>query len=164
MIKLSLSTTETKFHLLAQPRVSSGFMKEGVSHKTLLCLFFFFNVFISGCAGSSLLGGGSSLAAVSGLVIAGAPLGSLSGSRGACGLRSCGSQALEHRLSIVVVHGLSCSEVCGTSLDQGLNPRLLHWQVHSLPLSHQGGPSRAFFHEVFSSVQSLSCVQLFSTP
>ena len=25
-------------------------------------------------------------------------------------------------------------------LDQGLNPRLLHWKVDSLPLDHQGSP------------------------
>ena len=33
--------------------------------------------------------------------------------------------------SIVVAHGLSCSEACGIFLDQGSNPRLLHWQVDS---------------------------------
>ena len=91
-------------------------------------------------------------------------LGSLTGSRAACGLRSCGSRALEHRLSTVIVHGLSCSEVCGIFSDQGLNLCLLYWQVDSLPLSHQGSTSCTFFHEVFSSVQSLSCVWLFATP
>ena len=30
----------------------------------------------------------------------------------------------------------SCSVVCGIFEAQGLNPRLLHWQAHSLPLSH----------------------------
>ena len=42
---------------------------------------------------------------------------------------------------------------------QGSNSRLLpllYWQVYALPLSHLGNP--------FSSVQSLSCVQLFATP
>ena len=34
--------------------------------------------------------------------------------------------------------GLSCSVACGIFLDQGSNPCLLHWQVDSLPLSHQG--------------------------
>ena len=52
---------------------------------------------------------------------------------------SCGSWSLEHS-SIVGVHGLSCSEACGIFLDQGSNPCLLHWQVDSLPLSHQGNP------------------------
>ena len=57
----------------------------------------------------------------------------------ACGLRSCDSRALEHRLSSVV-HGLSCSTACVILPDQGLDPFLLHWQVDSLPLSHQGSP------------------------
>ena len=39
--------------------------------------------------------------------------------------------------SIVVAHRLSCSAPCGFFPDQGLNPCLLHWQVDSLPLSHQ---------------------------
>ena len=42
--------------------------------------------------------------------------------------------------SIVVVHGLSCSTACGIFLDQGSNPCLLHWQVDSVPLSHQRSP------------------------
>ena len=43
--------------------------------------------------------------------------------------------------SKAVAHGLSCSEVYGRILlDQGSNPCLLHWQVGSLPLSHQGSP------------------------
>ena len=29
----------------------------------------------------------------------------------------------------------------GIFLTQGLNPHLLHWQVDSLPLSHQGSPA-----------------------
>ena len=40
--------------------------------------------------------------------------------------------------SVVVVHGLSCSAVCGILLDQGSNLCLLNWQVDSLPLSRQG--------------------------
>ena len=38
-----------------------------------------------------------------------------------------------------MAHGLSCSMVCGIFLDQGSNC-LLHWQVDSFPLSHQGSP------------------------
>ena len=38
------------------------------------------------------------------------------------------------------MHGLSCSVACGVFPDQGWNPCLLHWQVDSLPLSHQGSP------------------------
>ena len=32
----------------------------------------------------------------------------------------------------------------GSSPDQGLNPRLLHWQTESLPLSHQGSSGKIF--------------------
>ena len=37
--------------------------------------------------------------------------------------------------------GLSCSRACGIFPDQGSNPCLLHWQVDSLPLSHEGSPA-----------------------
>ena len=42
--------------------------------------------------------------------------------------------------SKVVAHGPSCSLTCGICPTYGLNPCLLHWQVDSLPLSHQGSP------------------------
>ena len=42
---------------------------------------------------------------------------------------------------------------------QGSNPCLLHWQLYSLPLSHQGSPFTSF-----RSDQSLSRVRLFVTP
>ena len=42
---------------------------------------------------------------------------------------------------IVAVHGLSCSAACRTFPVRGWNLCLLHWQVESLPLSHQGSPS-----------------------
>ena len=45
---------------------------------------------------------------------------------------------LESIGSIAVALGLSCSAPCGIFLDQGSNSCLLHWQVNSLPLSHQG--------------------------
>ena len=45
----------------------------------------------------------------------------------------------------------------GICLTQGLNPRLLHQQGDSLPLHYLARTQ-------FSSVQSLSCVQLFVTP
>ena len=44
--------------------------------------------------------------------------------------------------------------------NQGLNPHFLHWQVDSLPLSHQGN----HVQPKLSSVQSLSPVWLFATP
>ena len=49
-------------------------------------------------------------------------------------------QGLKRTGSIVVVHGFSCSAACGILPDQGLNLRLLHWQVDSLPLSHRESP------------------------
>ena len=36
-----------------------------------------------------------------------------------------------------MAHGLCCSKACGIFLDQGLNLRLLYWQLDSLPLSCQ---------------------------
>ena len=64
---------------------------------------------------------------------------------------------LQSTSSIVVAHGLSCFMTCGIFLDQGLNrnPCLLHQQVNSLPLSHQGSPLLSL--SSFSS-QSFSCI------
>ena len=59
---------------------------------------------------------------------------------GIVGFSSCGFWALEHRLNIVA-HRLTCSMTCGILPYQGSNPCLLHWQVDSLPLSHQRSPS-----------------------
>ena len=59
------------------------------------------------------------------------------GSR-AQGLRSCGSQALEHRFSSCG----ACYEACGIFLEQELNLCLLHWQADSYPLNHHGSPLR----------------------
>ena len=52
---------------------------------------------------------------------------------------------------------------------QGLNLHLLHWQVDSLPLSHQWSPVCPYIgnirkHVQFRSVQSLSCILCFATP
>ena len=47
------------------------------------------------------------------------------------------SQALRHRLR-VVAHGLSSSAGCAIFPDQRLDLCLLHWEVDSLPMSHQG--------------------------
>ena len=47
-----------------------------------------------------------------------------------------------------VVRGLSCSAARGIFPDQGLNLRLLNWQVDSLPLSHQGRPFTTFYNKV----------------
>ena len=68
------------------------------------------------------------------------------------GFSYCRAQALGHNGSVTVVpalystdsvvvaHGLSCSAMCGVFQDQGSNPCLLHWQVDSWPLSHEGSP------------------------
>ena len=59
------------------------------------------------------------------------------------GCSSFGSRALEHRPGSMVL-SLSCSEACGIFPGQGSNPCLLHWQVGSAPLSHQGSPQNYF--------------------
>lgn len=53
--------------------------------------------------------------------------------------------------SIVGAHGLACSTPCGTFPDQGPNSCLPHWQVESLPPSHQGSPGKLLLanREVF---------------
>ena len=50
---------------------------------------------------------------------------------------------------MVVAHGLSCSTACGIFLDQGSNPRPLHWQADSQPLRHQGSPPGGALHILF---------------
>ena len=47
--------------------------------------------------------------------------------------------------SIVMACRLSCPMVCGTFLDHGSYPCLLHWRAASLPLSHQGSPVCFYF-------------------
>ena len=49
-------------------------------------------------------------------------------------------KALGHTGSGVVVHRLSCSAAGGVFLDQGSNPSLLHCQVDSEAVDHQGSP------------------------
>ena len=67
------------------------------------------------------------------------------------GLHSPGSWAQELRSplqsagSAVVMHRLSCSAACGILQDQESNLRLLHWQMDSPPLSHQGTPFPCFY-------------------
>ena len=57
--------------------------------------------------------------------------------------------------SIVVVHRLSCFAPCGIFPDLGMNWCLLHWQVDSLPLSHQRSPGGTILFTVSCSV--LTC-------
>ena len=58
-------------------------------------------------------------------------------------LRSTGSRRSG---SVIVAHGPICSVACGIFPDQGSNSCLLHWQVDSQPLRHQGSPGKHFFH------------------
>ena len=77
LIKLSLSTTETIVPLASPAQAKFWLYGGSILQNSSMVSFFFFhfkNVFIFGCAGSSLLSGGSPLAAVCRLVIAGAPL------------------------------------------------------------------------------------------
>ena len=54
---------------------------------------------------------------------------------------------LESTGSTAVAHGLSHSAACGVFPHQGLNTCLLHLQVYSLPVSHEGSPE-VFLNEV----------------
>ena len=112
-----------------------------------LFFFFFSNWLIFGRAGSSLLCRLSLVAASKGcsslrctsFSLRRLPLLQSMGS-GARGL-----QQLRHTGSIVVLHGLSCSLVCGVFPNQGSNPCLLHCQADSLPLSHRESPRLSQF-------------------
>ena len=69
-----------------------------------------------------------------------------SGSR-ARGLSSCGSRALEHRLSSCGTRPYSCSMACGIFPEQESSPWPLHWQADSQPLDHQGSPISGLFND-----------------
>ena len=56
------------------------------------------------------------------------------------GLQACEHQQLQHAGLVVAALGLSCPKACGIFPDRGSDPCLLHWQMDSLPLSHQGSP------------------------
>ena len=53
---------------------------------------------------------------------------------------------LQNTGSIVAAGWFTCSEACEIFPDQGLSSCLLHWQMDSLPLSHQGSPSASIIH------------------
>ena len=55
------------------------------------------------------------------------------------------SLAVDAGSRVVVVQGLGCSTACGIFLDQESDLCLLHWQVDSLPWSHQGSPRLILF-------------------
>ena len=55
-----------------------------------------------------------------------------------------------------LVHGLHYSVACGIFSDQRSNPRLLYWQVDSLPLSYEA--SLRFVLNYFSSLCAVLCL------
>ena len=61
----------------------------------------------------------------------------------------CGQRALGCTGSVTVVHRLSCSAANGNFLDQGSNPRPLHWHRDSQPLDHQGSPKYKLLEKKF---------------
>ena len=54
------------------------------------------------------------------------------------GFSCCAAQALGQTGSVTAAVWCSCSTACGIFLDQGLNPRPLHWKVDHHLLYHQG--------------------------
>ena len=80
-------------------------------------------------------------------------------------LRHVGSVVAAPRLQstglIFVVPRLNCSMACGIFLDQGSNcPCFLHWQVDSLPLTHQGS-SLLYSFETNSRKSIISTINTF---
>ena len=84
---------------------------------------------------------------------------------------------LEAQASVIVAHGLSSWPLqalerrrmglvalwhVGILPDQAWNPCLLHWQVHSLPLSHRGSPLEGISSVRFS--RSVVSPTLFAAP
>ena len=72
------------------------------------------------------------------------------------GFSGCSLRALDTG-SVVAVHRMSCSTARGIFPAQGLNLCLLHWQMDSLPLSHQGNP----LCPLISLITTLSTYHLF---
>ena len=98
-----------------------------------VCFFFPLTILLYfGCAGSSLLCGLFSSCSEQ----------SLSSSCGVCS--HCSGRSRCRAGAQQLWCGLSCSAACGTFLGPGLSPCLLHWQVDSLPLSHEGSPHVCF--------------------
>ena len=104
--------------------------------KTILFIYSFLAVLgLRCCMGFPLVVVSGLLIAVASLVVEDAWASEVA----SYGLNSCGSQALEQRLSSCGAW-TCCSVAYGIFPDQGSNPCLLHWQADSLPLSHQGSP------------------------
>ena len=92
---------------------------------------------------------GQVLTAVASLVVEHGPKGVWTSTVAVPGLRGTGSTVVRHRLS--------CSEACEIFPDQGSNLCLLHWQVYSLPLSHQGSPQMLDLYGDFYQEQKVKC-------
>ena len=67
--------------------------------------------------------------------------------------------------SVAVTLWLSCSVACGIFPSQGSNPCLLHWQMATLLLSHQGSPRFTFNRHSLSKIRKVKPqpAQSFST-
>lgn len=61
-----------------------------------------------------------------------------------------------------MAQGQRCSTARGDFLGQGSNPGLLHWQMSSLPLSHQGSPPCYFKRN--KGTAPLNCDHVASSP
>ena len=124
----------------------------------------FIILLIYGCAGSSLLhelfSGYSKLGLLSSCNMRASHYRGFSSCR-ALAVTAWASVVVAHGLraqagSIVMAHGLSCSTVCGIFRDQESNLCLLHWQMDSLLLSHQGRPqSKDFSLDVLSNRKAI---------
>ena len=121
---------------------------------------FSFYSLIFGCAGSSFLcwllcgcvEGGYSLVAVFKALTVVASLVAEPGLWGAWASAVAAHGLLRAWAQSLWPCGLGCSVACGLFLDQGSNLCLLHWQVVSLPLSHQGIPEGALFMRLLGFV------------
>ena len=114
-----------------------------------------FNLFIYGCVGSSSLCEGPLQLRRAGATPCRGAWASHCRGLSCSGAQALGTRAsvvaahgLQSASSVVVAHGLSCSTACGILLDQGPNPRPLHWQADSQQLCHQGSPADYFFRLV----------------
>ena len=84
---------------------------------------------LSSCSAQASAGGGFSCEALA---------------LGCVAFGSCSSQALELWLSSCGPGAYLLHDRCEISPDQGLNPRLLHWQADALPPRPQGSPPCVF--------------------
>ena len=69
--------------------------------------------------------------------------------------RGLGGSRLQSTDSVAVTHRSSGSVACGIFPDQRSNPRLLHWQADSYPLSHWGSLMINFLSVFFCGLLNL---------